>query len=352
MRLRSLLRVALLNLGVIVLLLLLIEGAASYLLFLSHVGKERLPAETRYSAYDPELGWSHRPGSVVHDLYGPGLDVAINAQGFRADGPTEAAAPPGKIRVLCSGDSFTFGFGVRRQDTWCQLLADHDARFDPVNMGQCGYGVDQAFLWYRRSGARLAHQVHVLAFVTPDFARMESTTFGHYGKPVLDLDRGALTVHNVPVPRVHEEGRLFLFRSDLERLRTSVLLGHLFHRAAPKTDATGEAKTRAVLHAIFEELDRTNKAQGSQLVLLYIPLESELSGAGPADWIAFVHEESLRLGIPLVDLFPAFRELPYRALEGLYIPPGQIDLPGAAGHLTVEGYRQVAAALAHVITSR
>jgi hypothetical protein len=169
---------------------------------------------------------------------------------------------------------------------------------------------------------------------------------------VLDLQAGALTVRNVPVPRTHGSATLNALVEDVERLQTTALLGRFLPRSARQEDAATEGKTRQVLHAMLAELKRTNEAQGSRLVLLYIPLKRELSGSGADGWVPFVHEEAHRLGLPLVDLLETFRNLPYREVETLYIRPGQIDFPGASGHLTPEGNRQVAAALYPVLASQ
>ena len=60
-----------------------------------------------------------------------------------------------------------------------------DPRLETLNMGQGGYGVDQAYLWYKRDAAKFEHQVHLLAFITDDFVRMQSDRFRGYGKPVI-----------------------------------------------------------------------------------------------------------------------------------------------------------------------
>lgn len=103
--------------------------------------------------------------------------------------------------MICSGDSFTLGYGVRDDETWCHQLMQLDDRLETVNMGQGGYGFDQAYLWFRRDGVRLAHHVQVFAFISDDFRRMERVEFIGYAKPVLRVVGDSLRVDNVPVPR-------------------------------------------------------------------------------------------------------------------------------------------------------
>jgi len=153
-----------------------------------------------HTRYDQELGWVNKPDMDIPDMYGSGISLKTNSQGFRADHDFDLSVPPGKLRIICSGDSFTLGYGVRNDETWCQLLTALDSRLETVNMGQGGYGVDQAYLWYKRDGLKLQHQIHLLAFITQDFQRMEGSEFLGYGKPVLDIENNSLVVKNVPVP--------------------------------------------------------------------------------------------------------------------------------------------------------
>src|SRR5262245_25280565 len=140
-----------------------LEGLANTALFwYTLLVRPRAPlAEKGHTRYDPDLGWTNIPNVSLKDYYGPGLDLTTNAQGFRGTRPVDVAVPPGMLRIICSGDSMTLGYGVRDDQTWCQRLASLDPRIEAVNMGQGGYGVDQAYLWYRRDGAALEHQLHI-----------------------------------------------------------------------------------------------------------------------------------------------------------------------------------------------
>ena len=132
--------------------LIAIEGLSSLILvgraFVDRAGP--LVAERRHTQYDPDLGWVNTPGVQIPDLYGPGRSLSINSQGFRGLHDTSERVAAGRLRILCSGDSFTLGYGVGDADTWCARLTALDSRLETVNMGQGGYGVDQAYLWYLR----------------------------------------------------------------------------------------------------------------------------------------------------------------------------------------------------------
>jgi hypothetical protein len=159
------------------LLVLLLEGGSSlFLLGLSFWRREhsqRPAPENWYARYDAELGWVGRASISIPDLSGPGVGVHTNAQGFRETGSAGAEFAPAKLGVICSGDSFTFGDGVADDRTWCARLAVVDPRLATVNMGQSGYGVDQAYLGYKRDGRKLEYGIHLFTCITNDLIRMQ-----------------------------------------------------------------------------------------------------------------------------------------------------------------------------------
>ena len=45
-------------------------------------------------------------------MYGWQKYVRTNSLGFRNETETDTVAPPGKLRIICAGNSFTYGQGV------------------------------------------------------------------------------------------------------------------------------------------------------------------------------------------------------------------------------------------------
>jgi lysophospholipase L1-like esterase len=335
-----------------------IEGLASYGLIIRDVMRTGARAEPRYTKYDPELGWVSEPNVYMPDMYGPGIYLRTNAQAFRNDRDIQATVAKGKARVVCSGDSFTFGYGVENAHSWCELLSLLEPRLETVNMGQPGYGVDQAYLWYKRDAATIEHHVQLLAFVTHDFYRMQSDSFWGYPKPVLEVEDGTLVVKNVPVPRRTYHfpwtGAYIWLRANvgnLLRLRTVELLNNVVQKirvatAKPYqlTEGERDEKTREVLRKLFEDLKRINKQRSSTLVLVYLPTLSELE-KGPRAWTAFLEQESRTLGIPFINLFSEFRSLPNYEQARLFIAKGELPYAASEGHFNAAGNEFVARAI-------
>jgi len=142
--------------------LLMIEGASRVALVAIERGEGL--TERKHTRYDAELGWVSVPSTTVKDLYGPGRTLTVNAQGFRGKREYAKTPPPGVTRILCSGDSFTLGWGVDDGDAWSALLQQRPG-LEVVNMGQGGYGIDQSYLWWRRDGGSISYDVHLLAVI-------------------------------------------------------------------------------------------------------------------------------------------------------------------------------------------
>ena len=157
---------------VVTLVFLICEGLSSTAFVAYRIFLRKPLAERLHTGYDETLGWINLPNIYIEDMYGPGIYLKTNGQGFRNNKDFSPRTPNNKSRIICSGDSFTLGYGVDNDHTWCQLLVSINGRLETVNLGQGGYGIDQAFLWYKRDGSKLDHDVHIFAFITRDFVRI------------------------------------------------------------------------------------------------------------------------------------------------------------------------------------
>jgi len=336
------------NLVILLTLGALIEGAASGVLVVYNgVFRRADLAERKHTEYDEDLGWINKPNVSIPNLYGPGIALNTNSLRLRASTEFSTSVPAGKVRIVCSGDSFTLGYGVADQETWCHVLSQLDTRLETANMGQGGYGVDQAYLWYRRDGARLDHDMQVFAFITYDFERMMQARFLGYPKPLLRIRDAQLVTTNVPVPRGLSTGLVRSLSSVLLELRITRLLATFSRRAGwgnSEEDGVRETEqlARDIVSLILDDLERLNEERNSQLVLVHLPTAEDYLGSSSGRWRSFLEQEAVRRSIPYVYLIEELRQLPRERLTQLFIPRGAIDHPGAAGHYTAEGHDFVA----------
>jgi hypothetical protein len=335
-----------------------LEGASSLVLLTQQVAGALRPrrAEEASTEYDAGIGWMAKKSFEALDWYAPGVALHTNARGFRGTDVIDDAVPAGMRRVVCSGDSFTLGYGVGDRETWCAQLATPG--WQAVNMGQGAYGLDQAYLWYARDARAMAHDVHVVAVITEDFRRMESDRFRNRGKPRLAVRGDSLVVLGVPVSRgsIWWEAGLF---PAVRSLRTAQLAGRLTSSAAPQRQssrATEGQGTRfkengAVVARVVAELARLNAAKASTLLLVYLPVDTDFQTDASGPWREAMRSIADSLGVPLIDLIPAQRSLGREAMQELYIADTDAAFASSARHFTVAGNRWAATLIRAVLDS-
>ena len=325
------LKLVAINVIAFLLILSVLEGAASLLFAVVRVHRATGIREQQHSVYDPTIGWVSLPNVRLPDLYGPGIFLHTNSQAFRNEADISREVPPGKTRIICSGDSFTLGYGVSNDETWCHRLATLDPRLETVNMGQGGYGLDQVYLWYKRAGLPLDHQVQLVAFISDDFLRMQFDDFLGYGKPLLGLRGDSIVVLNAPVPKRSSVGRWWLAKGHMLMNLNIVQLADRVLSDTP-TDQPNTAHndtTRTVVARIFQDLARINAAKHSRLVLVYLPGFYDYGHDSPQpSWRTFVTEEARRQGIQLIDLFEPLRRVPPTQIDSLYLKDGHYSPKG------------------------
>ncbi len=336
--------------------LAVLEAAATAMLLVYDLLFEAQPvvAERHHSRYDPELGWVALPGLDLPDLFAPGAGVSTNSLGFRGRAETAAKVAPDKVRVLCSGDSFTFGYGVAGEEAWPGHLGDLDPRIDAVNLGMSGYGLDQIYLWYRRAGLPLAHRVHVLAFITDDLERLRKVEAFGYPKPRLRARDGRLEVENVPVPATSIRFPWLTRNAHLLRrvslFRVAGRLGRALQPVPGLEAEISRTEGEQVVALILDELVGLRETRGIEPVLMHLPMAIEMEGGAPPT-AAFIRRLAAERSIPFVDGVAAARGLPPERRFALYGRPGYEHDVAMASHLSIEGHRLVAGLLHERLTA-
>ncbi len=114
--------------------------------------------------FDREIGWVPRAG---HEW----LTYTVNDQGVRALREHPMPAPEPDRRILCLGDSFTFGHEVDDHETY----PHHGEQLLPgtewINLGINGSGLTQALLHYRKKGREFGGKYVVIGFMTNNSKR-------------------------------------------------------------------------------------------------------------------------------------------------------------------------------------
>jgi lysophospholipase L1-like esterase len=166
-------------------------------------GKEQRE-RSRYTEYDPVLGWRKTPGAAVrYDRRDYQSEFRVNSRGLRGpERPYEK--PPGTPRVLALGDSFVEAFMVPdAQTVTARLEGALSARGCPsevINGGTAAYSTDQEYLFYRDEGRRYAPDVVVLFVYHNDVPYLVLDDYLGVPKPRLDFSTDPPSLVMQPVP--------------------------------------------------------------------------------------------------------------------------------------------------------
>ena len=150
--------------------------------------------------YDPELGWTQRPNVQNH-----------NAAGFIATHPDVAEERPSdRLRIAVFGGSYTEGtFDHGWWRVLEQSLNEAGIKAEVLNFGVAGYGMDQAYLRWKRDGVRYHPDIVMFglcignAYDNLNMVRVvkDVQTGLALTKPRFILENGALRLLNVPTPQ-------------------------------------------------------------------------------------------------------------------------------------------------------
>lgn len=332
-------------LRLVLLLVSLVLGvlAAEVALRPSSAGGARRVESSDLSRYHRLLGWSLVPGARTR-MRSPGefdIAVRINAQGFRADREYSPAPPPGVLRIVAVGDSFTFGNGAEVHQAFPSLLERRLAA-EVINLGVPGYGVDQQLLMLESRGLGFQPDVVLLGLHTPDVFRNTKAFHGGYGKPLFRIDpQGRLVLTGLPVPapgapRPPQKSGL------LDRSR-------LFQLVWVRLERHGFGEVWEVTEGILRRMKAVSDRAGARLVVLLLPPQyavygSRLERLSQAHTIDCVAEILREHRIEHLDLTPVLAARAERE-------PGELLFYRRDGHFTPAGNEVIAREVARRLMS-
>jgi len=312
--------------------------------------------------FDSELGWDFAPSSTSED--GAAHTNALAARGTRE---YATRPPPGAVRILTFGDSFTFGDEIEDARTFQRILENRRPDAEVLNFGVSGYGTDQALLRYRRLGRSLGARVVCIGILLENIGRNvnryrplwnPSTGFCS-AKPRFRIAAdGGLELLEQPFASQAELKRALEDDAVLERIadgeywlgrpcvptgRASSLVRLVagwiaYGERSPERlwlDVSGEPFRTSV--AILEAFHREALADGAAFApVLVFPAKEDLRGylADGRIWWRGLVEQLERRAIPCLDLVPALaareRELEADPTQGTLYFGGHLSSVGNA----------------------
>ena len=321
----GLLKAILFRFGAIVisLLVMALVGEVLLRLFERHDGIIR--------RFDHELGW------VPLENVGQ-QGVHQNQFGLRGPDDMQLQKTPGRKRILVLGDSYVWGVGASQDQIFTNPKV-HGIDYEFINCGVPGYGTDQEYLFYLRTGQQFEVDQVVLVF-TPDndVANNLAPKQYTYLKPYFTLNNGQLILHNDHVRynmiySFNRECRVWnVIHDGLDAL------GHILRpKREPKysdPNAVVSDADRAGIEltlALIEKLKEAVTARHAEFYVVFIPQTSRIHKHMPDNhpFAPLIAAGLTRMGVHYREPYPEFLKSAMSGVELFHPPDGHFN---AAGH--------------------
>jgi lysophospholipase L1-like esterase len=237
-----------------------------------------------------------------------------------------------------------FGDYVNDDETFPAALerilrrANGGSEIETVNAGVNGYTISDEADLAREKGMALHPDLVIVGFVLNDLADLTRrvSTRENQRREAQVMSTSPLTPVKDALRRTATYNFLFVLKASIlartgaDPTIQALPIDHLLH---PPFDATTEA-----LFARYEEdlakLAELCRASGARLLLVLFPFYEQVVKDAPADAQARMTEIAARVGVPVLDLLPAFRRAGSRA--------GRLFLMPLDHHPSATGYRVAA----------
>jgi lysophospholipase L1-like esterase len=299
-----------------------------------------------------QSAWSFRPNS--HDDSYVGVPVAINNLGLRGS-DTTIAKPPGVFRIIGVGDSITFGYGVRVEDTFLRVLerdlnasAPAGVRYEVINAGDPATGLEYYTHFIEQDAPALQPDLILVCMALNDIDPLldPEPIEPHASSSRLRSVNGFLLTHSYLYNAMYVPTKSILYRLNILHLKDNEGFGFLaIEPPSPEQD-----KARQGVNRYIARIANFTRMHGQRLGIVVFPVEPQLSERalelyeqklhlflGPEALIGqpqrWVEQMGADYDVPVLDLLPAMR----KAYHGqLFLRNRSISVdpvhPSPAGH--------------------
>lgn len=206
--------------------------------------------------------------TLIHPPTGePAFFLTTNAMGLRSDVEIQLQVPPNTKRILCLGDSYTFGYGVEAHESYPQYLErflnqrpNNRYRYQVINAGfASGFSTDGEYLYLREIGIRFSPDVVIVGFcIINDLVDISKNIWE------LDKDGRLEKIFN----RTDRVIPVFLRRTAISSvLRAYLKPKEIFSKDRQPIDTSAIDRSQLAL----AEIEKLGKKKGFKLLVLIIP---------------------------------------------------------------------------------
>jgi lysophospholipase L1-like esterase len=141
---------------------------------------QKLKNPLKVTQFDTELGWSNIPNSSIKHN---GIVYSANSLGWRS-----SEINWNRKRITLIGDSVTFGTGVNDNETVSHYLEEKLKKYQSLNLGVPGYGIDQSYLNLKKHIEFIKPKwVVVIIFSGNDIVDITKSSLQGKSKPLFTL---------------------------------------------------------------------------------------------------------------------------------------------------------------------
>jgi len=296
----------------------------------------QMASQLRNKEYSPDLGWSLIPGRGD-----------IGAHGWRKPFyPCNKTS--GRFRIVCLGDSTTYGYHCTWQEAWphqLETFLNQDPDWskthgvtEVLNLGVVAYGPDQSLLALKKAGLSYAPDLVIFHLCENDFA---DASFDHdywhktggetLYKPFFILKEGRLVLgrDQVPLPK-DANGNTFVpktptlpFSAFLTLLRDQVKprpskpsqeeeqkFAEFFDWPLREDRRSEYEKARPLVWALIKEMSRVSSEAGAGFLVTLSPTHMKAAVDNPpwrvARFLSEYQDDARAAGIPALNCVPEY----------------------------------------------
>lgn len=296
--------------------------------------------------HDPLVGHALAPGQHTFTHSFP---VSTNSHGFR-DREYPLVPSSGTVRILCLGDSLTFGDGVAVEDTYPKrleaILGEHGERkVEVINTGVPSYDTWQEITFFESKGAKFEPRIVVLGFYGNDIVpRPEVIKTSLSGEGTLRR-KGFGGVLPDEVVHILKASRFLLFLKDrLGKLAGLIQSSPEYRHQRALLEGLPDEFVEQGWHEVessLKQMAEFQQAHDFRFVIMSFPMAEQLMRKYPhAQYPARLKQIAEKFDIPLIDLQPVL-EREFEGFGSLFI---EWD-----GHPNPRAYRIAADELSRVV---
>lgn len=237
-----------------------------------------------FVVFDPEIGMVPRPNGHTRRIDGPTdnrpsliYDIYTDDRGARVDGPGQRS--PGRVEIVTIGCSFTWGHPIDNADTYPARLR-RELGVSVSNFAMSAYGTTQSLQMLRRN-RDLAPKLVIYGFITAHLDRNVIACAPSYHPFCLDVSHVDWNETGQPriEPPLSNGVRRFQRHLDHDYANpvdwlvhgVDVVFGRMeqawYHNRIP-----GDTKREEAMAFLLRNVERTVADMGSELLVVYIPM--------------------------------------------------------------------------------